>query len=42
MVRFGARKEGAGVAHSNTFDFDEGVLLVGAKWLAGTATKWKG
>lgn len=41
MVRFGARKEGAGVAHCNTFDFDEGVLLVGAKWLAGTAKRWK-
>lgn len=37
MVRYGAAIAGAGVAHSSTFDFDERVLILGAKWLATVA-----
>lgn len=41
MVRFGAaHPEGAGPAHSGTFNFDEQVLAVGAAWLAGVALDW--
>ena len=38
MIRFGAAKEnGAGPAHSGTFDFDENALSYGANWLARVA-----
>jgi hippurate hydrolase len=39
FVRFGARKDGSAEApaHSPTFDFDEGVLSVGASFLARLA-----
>ncbi len=39
LVRFGARKEREpnGRAHSAAFDFDEGVLGIGAAWLARVA-----
>ena len=41
MVRFGgALQGGAGVAHSNTFDFDERCLEIGARWLAAAAMQW--
>jgi len=41
LVRFGARKteEGFGLAHSSRFDFDEGVLPLGAAWLARAAVR---
>ncbi|PID77175.1 MAG: peptidase M20 [Deltaproteobacteria bacterium] len=42
MVRYGAALPGAGVAHSNTFDFDEQALLIGAKWLAAAARLYLG
>jgi hippurate hydrolase len=39
MVRFGAGlgDRQPGLAHSSRFDFDEGVLPLGAAWLAGVA-----
>ncbi len=39
MIRFGAAKEYgvAGPSHSGSFDFDEGVLSYGARWLATVA-----
>jgi amidohydrolase len=41
MVRFGASLEqGAGVAHSGLFDFDEDVLSVGSLWYANVAWQW--
>ena len=41
MVRFGSTlPEGAGPAHSPTFDFDERCLKYGASWLAGAAWRW--
>ncbi len=41
MVRFGSTlPEGAGPAHSPTFDFDEQCLKYGASWLAGAAWRW--
>jgi hippurate hydrolase len=41
FVRFGARKDGLqdAPAHSPTFDFDEGVLRVGASFLARVAVE---
>ena len=41
FVRFGARKDGLrdSPAHSPTFDFDEGVLSVGASFLARIAVE---
>lgn len=41
LVRFGAdMKQPDSPAHSSTFDFDEEVLSVGSKWLAGVAMQW--
>ncbi|MEE4241772.1 MAG: amidohydrolase [Desulfopila sp.] len=41
MVRFGASLEqGAGVAHSGLFDFNEDVLNIGALWYANVAWQW--
>lgn len=41
LVRFGADNPTAdGPAHSGTFDFDEDVLVIGAKWLAAVALEW--
>lgn len=41
LVRFGAmHPEGAGPAHSATYDFDEKVLSIGASWLAAAALTW--
>ncbi len=41
MVRFGAALEqGAGVAHSGLFDFNEDVLAIGALWYANVAWQW--
>lgn len=43
LVRFGAQPpEGAGPAHSATYDFDEKVLPVGASWLTAVALRWLG
>ncbi len=42
MVRYGASTSGAGVAHSSTFDFDERVLILGARWLARVAELYVG
>lgn len=43
LVRFGAGlPAGAGPAHSATFDFDENVLPIGARWLAEVALRWLG
>ncbi len=43
LVRFGAQHpDGAGPAHSATYDFDENVLPVGASWLAAVALRWLG
>ena len=41
LVRFGASKmnEKTGLAHSSKFDFDEGVLQLGASWLARVALR---
>lgn len=41
MVRFGANPpDESSPSHSNTFDFDENVLSVGAEWLATVALQW--
>lgn len=41
MVRFGAMlPDGAGPAHSETFNFDERCLKYGAAWFAGVAWHW--
>ncbi len=41
MVRFGASLGNEiGPSHSTTFDFDEGVLNIGAAWLAEVAKQW--
>lgn len=41
MVRYGGSlEEGAGPAHSGTFDFDEECLRYGARWLATVALEW--
>ena len=41
MVRFGgACRDKKGPAHSNTFDFDEACLKVGARWFASVALRW--
>ncbi len=41
LVRFGAMlPDGAGPAHSPTFDFDENCLKFGAAWLASAAWRW--
>lgn len=41
LVRFGANSlTDTSPAHSGTFDFDEGVLGVGASWLARVAMEW--
>ncbi|MDX9896481.1 M20 metallopeptidase family protein [Desulfofustis limnaeus] len=41
MVRFGAAlTAGGGPAHSDTFQFDERCLAIGARWLAGVARLW--
>ncbi len=41
LVRFGAstKNEETGLAHSSRFDFDEGVLPLGASWLARVALR---
>ena len=41
LVRFGASKKNGetGLAHSSRFDFDEGVLQLGASWLARVALR---
>lgn len=41
MVRFGARlSDKTGPAHSSTFDFDDGVLSIGAAWYAQVALQF--
>ena len=41
MVNFGAAPQNeVGPAHSNTFDFDEACLKVGARWYAAVALRW--
>lgn len=41
MVRFGAMMpDGAGPAHSESFDFDENSLKIGALWFASVAWRW--
>lgn len=41
LVRFGADSLGENCpAHSGTFDFDENVLGIGARWLAAVALEW--
>ncbi len=41
LVRFGANSLcDNSPAHSGTFDFDEGVLAIGASWLARVAMEW--